>query len=430
MNRHRFFCVVILLVIVSLGCNLPGQLIPTAIYTPTEPPPPADEPEMPSTVTSTLEPPPQPLTATTAPPPAPSANLIPFFPNGFVTAFADGSALTFFDLNGQPQGIVQTPGGSTGPGNYFHMAGVFTGNPAEVPVIFHTFDNMGDIKQTLTGQVNTLFPGPDAAYIRGAPGQFAIVYSTVTWGDSLSSYLYLRTAYGGGASWFWERTDPNGQALFPLAVAAENNEPQMVFYTLMPWGIGGDIVFPPVSGLFQLNLEHLEEILHLTEDFVPMGLSPDNSIVAYTEENNVVSDPNTRLTLYTLQGGLGLPIDLAPGSDRGAGYAVFSPDNRYVAWMEGSGWFMAEVPNFRSRVRIADVNTGAILADLPAATLASVAADPNADWAQPVGWLDGETLLVEIRGEDWSQTSVVKVRFDGNELAYLANGMFVDFLYP
>jgi len=347
-----------------------------------------------------------------------------------VTAFPDGSAVTFFDLNGTPQGVVQTPGSSSGPGEYFHIAGGFTGNPAEVPVIFHTFDNLGDIKQTLNGQVSTLFPGPEATYLQGAPGQFAIVYATVTWGDALSSYLYIRTAYGGGASWFWERTDPNGRALFPLAIAAENNEPYSVFYTLMPWGIGGDIVFPPVSGLFQLNMEHLEEILHLTEDFIPMGLSPDNSIVAYTEENNSVSDPNTRVTLYTLQGGLGLPIDLAPGSDRGAGYAVFSPDNRYVAWMEGSGWLMAEVPNFQSRVRIAEVNTGSILADFPAATFASVTADPNANWAQPVGWLDGETLLVEIRGEDWSQTSLVKIRFDGGGLAYLANGMFVDFLYP
>ena len=289
---------------------------------------------------------------------------------------------------------------------------------------------MGDLKQTLNGQISTLVPGPDVAYLLGAPGQNAYVYAVITWGDALSSYFYARSAYGGGASWFWDRVDPNGSALYPLAVGAENNEIQTVLYTLTPWGIGGDIVFPPRSGLFQLNMESLENILHLTEDFNPIGLSPDNSIVAYTEENNMISDPNTRVTLYTLAGGLGLPINLAPGSDRGAGYAVFSPNNQYVAWMEGSGWMMAETPSFHARVRIASVTNGVVLADLSDQTLASVTADPSSTWAQPVGWLDGETLMVEIRGSDWAQTSLVKVRFDGSGVTYFSSGTFIGFLYP
>lgn len=139
-----------------------------------------------------------------------------------------------------------------------------------------------------------------------------------------------------------------------------------------------------------------ENVLHLTEDFNPVGLSPDCSIVAYTEVNGSFNtQSSSRITLYNLSSGLMVPIDLAPQSDRGGGYAVFSPDNHYVAWMEGSGWMMAEIPNFHSRVRIAN-SDGILLADIPDINFASIAGDPSATWAVPSGWLDGETLLVEV----------------------------------
>ena len=49
---------------------------------------------------------------------------------------------------------------------------------------------------------------------------------------------------------------------------------------------------------------------------------------------------------------------------------------------------------------------------------------------QPIGWLDAETLIVEVRGDDWGNTSLVKVRFDGSGVEYLAPGRFAGFLYP
>lgn len=384
------------------------------------------EPNIDPTITAEIQIPP---TITEEPPLLEETN--PAFPVGFVTASGDYSTVTFYDLSGMPLGTAQTPGMSSGPATYLHIAGGFAGNPQEVPVVYLSYENTGEIRQALNGQVTTLVPGGNVSYLCGAPGQNALVYSTVTWGgEALNSHFYVRSAYGGGASWIWERVDPESWAIAPLAAQAENHELHTIFYTLEPYGIGGDIVFPPRKGLFQLNLENAENILHLTEDFNPIGLSPDNTYVAYTEvNNNLGAQTDARITLYNLASSLMASVDLAPGSDRGGGYAVFSPDNMYVAWMEGSGWMMAETPTFHTRVRMADIN-GRVTADLPDDSFAAAASDPTVRWAVPVGWLDGENLLVEVHGDNWHEPALVAVRYDGSDLRYLVSGKFSGFLYP
>jgi hypothetical protein len=215
-----------------------------------------------------------------------------------------------------------------------------------------------------------------------------------------------------------------------MAVEAENGDPQGVWYTLVPWGIGGDIVFPPRKGLFHLNINNLEHQLHLTEDFNPLGMSSDLMLVAYTPaDNGFIEGANNRLTIYNLSTQVGTYIDLDPSSNRGAGYAVFSPDKFYLAWMEGSGWQMAEVPDFTSRVRIASI-AGAISADIPASTFASAAGDPTVTHVVPVGWLDAENLLVEARGDDWYSPALIKVRYDGSGMTKIGQGSFAGFIYP
>jgi hypothetical protein len=218
--------------------------------------------------------------------------------------------------------------------------------------------------------------------------------------------------------------------MYPLSVQAENDEISAVFYTLIPWGIGGDIVFPPRKGLFQIDLESYGETLHLTEDFNPIGMSPDSSFVAYTTQNNMVDDPNTQVTIYNLIDTTGRYIDLASDSDRGAGYAVFSPDNHYVAWMEGAGWMMAETPNFHSRVRVVNVTAGTLTADLPDSIFSSIGSAPSIRTVRPVGWLDGEYLLVQAIGDDYNNPQLIKVRYDGTDMSYLTTGTFLEFLYP
>lgn len=256
---------------------MPGETLTTPIPTVTFSPPPAIE-EPPPIPTDTSIPEIHP-TITAEPTLTPVMEEPSEFPIGFTTTSEDGATLSFHDLSGQVLGTIYTPEMSAGQGQYLHVAGPFGGTSQDLPIIFQTYADDGYLKQALNGQVTPIVPGPNPFYLKGAPGQHAYVYASVNWGgEALKTYFYIRTAYGGGASWIWDRVDPESWAMAPLALAAENNEPQTVFYTLEPWGIGGDIVFPPRKGLFQLNLGHIENVLHLTEDFNPIGLSPDNTL--------------------------------------------------------------------------------------------------------------------------------------------------------
>lgn len=431
--KRAFLLSSVVLLSVSLACNFVNQLSQQPAV---DQPPPVVQPAQP------VENPVQPPTDTpyptvhptiTAQPPTPTSVVNPFSPSGFLVSAGDGSSVTFYGNDGGAKGIIQSPGLNQGgfAGSNVFVAGRVT-DSINVPVIFHSFENAAEIRQNLNGNISTIVSAAELTYMRGALGQSAFAYVTTTWSnDNLISHIYVRNIQGGGASWSHERVDPQIYATIPLAVQAANNEPQGVWYSLMPFGIGGDIVFAPHKGLYYLDVSAGgTDTLFLVDDFNPVGLSPDLNWVAYAPaDNGFVSGENPTLTLYNMYTAVSVDIPINPASDRGAGNAVFSPDNQYVAWMEGSGWLMAETPNFHSRVVIADIH-GNILAELADNALAGYSADPNSYWVQPMGWLDAETLIVDVRGDDWSNTSLVKVRFDGSTIAYLAAGRFEGFTYP
>ncbi|MBC8505594.1 MAG: hypothetical protein ISR58_02970 [Anaerolineales bacterium] len=437
MKRSYWLVILAVLLLASTACNLA-----TRMAQPTEPAAPPVQPQEPEPVNPVEEQPVEPAPTNspsiqptnTIPPPTPTTEVNPFAPSGFLTMAGDFSSLTVYDAQGQPVGLIQTPGLNPGgyAGGIVHVAGGAPNGNINVPVIYHAFDDSTKIKQNNNGQISDLITGVEVTYMRGAPGQSAFAYVTTDWiNDALVSKVYIRTVQGGGAAPFWERNDPQIYAIIPLAVQAANDEPQGVWYSLMPFGIGGDIVFPPHKGLYYLNLVGGgSENLYLTDDFNPVGISPDLTWVAYAAaDNGFVDGENSRLTLYNLYTTVGIDIPINPASNRGAGYAVFSPDNQHVAWMEGAGWLMAEVPDFHSKVVIANID-GVIITGIRDDILAGFTGDPSAYMIQPMGWLDNETLIVEVRGDDWGNTSLVKVRFDGSGIEYLAPGRFAGFIYP
>lgn len=435
----RLFVTVMVLLLASLACSVDVQLtseppteVPPAVQpatmTPVEQPPTQPPTEMPPTEYPTVHP------SITAQPPTvePEPATSPYTPSGFLMVAPAGESVTAYTPQGQPTGTFQTPGLSMGSYDSIHVAGGAPGAVLQAPLIFSAFDDVFKIKQNLNGQISDLVVNQDLGYLAGAPGQNAWVHTTVSWnGDALVSKLYAHGPGGGGASPLLERVDPTSYAVQPQAVQASGGEPMGVWYALMPWGIGGDIVFPPRQGLYYLDITAgSTENLFLTDDFSPQGLSPDMTWIAYIPVDfGAGQGGNTRLTLYNLYSTVMVEIPLRQGSDRGAGYVVFSPDNQRVAWMEGAGWMMAETPTFRSKVVIADIN-GNIIAELSDQQIAAATTTPDAVWAKPVGWLDGETLLVEVIGEDWNNSSLVKMRFDGSQMSALARGTFGGFVYP
>jgi len=44
--------------------------------------------------------------------------------------------------------------------------------------------------------------------------------------------------------------------------------------------------------------------------------------------------------------------------------------------------------------------------------------------------LDGETLLIGLRGDNWEDAYLLRVNPVGSDLALLVTGSFVSFIYP
>jgi hypothetical protein len=229
-----------------------------------------------------------------------------------------------------------------------------------------------------------------------------------------------------GASPALSITNFESYALHPLAVRAEGGEPAGVWYTYAPYGIGGDIVFPPRGGLYYLQLATGASIEVLAPETCPSSLSPDQAWIAFVPR---AAGPLTIRNLATSQE---TAFPLLPDSDRGAGRAVFSPGNQHVAWMEAHGSMWADPSTFRTTVRIASIPDGQII-DLPAAEIPSSVlpglSGPGDMWLVPEGWLDESTLLLQASYNSPERSVVLQTNADGTGLAYLAPGILAGFLY-
>lgn len=136
------------------------------------------------------------------------------------------------------------------------------------------------------------------------------------------------------------------------------------------------------------------------------------------------------MCVKNLDTGAELCFPALPASEpRGAGNAYLSPDAQYVAWMEGDGWQMAEVPSFKATVRVGQ-NNGAIVADLPMNAFESAAGIGSISRAEPVAWFDNQTLIVQARGPEWDKAALLRYNVISREITYLAQGEFIGLLYP
>jgi hypothetical protein len=220
--------------------------------------------------------------------------------------------------------------------------------------------------------------------------------------------------------------DPESWAIKPILIEAENGTPTKVWYTRTAYGIGGDIVFEPRKGLFVLDLATGQESTVLDNSVSPWAISTDRNWVAFS--SGLV--PANPVCVKNLQGGVEVCFPQLPASEpRGTGDAYLSPDAQYVAWMEGDGWQMAETPSFTATVRVGQMD-GTVIADLPMSAFESAAGIGPLSRAEPVGWLDNQTVIVQVRGQEWRQVALLRYSVLSRESSYLAPGEFVGLLYP
>jgi hypothetical protein len=101
-----------------------------------------------------------------------------------------------------------------------------------------------------------------------------------------------------------------------------------------------------------------------------------------------------------------------------------------MIWMEAGGFQMADPPNFHCRIRTTRLgDTPGITRDYPDTTLAKALGYPSVSRLRPVGWLDNQTALIEVRQESWEKASLVKLDVINGTLTEISKGSFVGFGY-
>jgi hypothetical protein len=401
------------LILGSLACSLPltvtiGQSTQPPVEMPTQPPAPE--------ATSTPEEiPPTPTVDVNIrrlgailvdPADQKGVNLIA--PDGsFNTELILGTDLNLMSNSVVPASVIQLP-------------------PETTRVLFYTYQGYALSQYWGPGDIRQQAVVPDMVALVGDSWCDAFSYGTIALsGDGAQNDLYVAKSQSlGNTPAVVSELDPRGFGIFPVSAVCGEGQPGGVWYAHMPYGIGGDIVFPPYSGLYRFNAGDSSKTLILDENQRFSGISPDQNLVAYSPREN-----NTILYILDVKKNSQVSIQTLPGSDRGAGYAVFSPDGSRVAWLEGSGFQMSETPNFQGIIRIApsDVNVQLDKQKTDAEFGAAVGLPKL--WVKPVAWLDNTNLLVEGRGESWDMAYLLKLNTDTGAITLFAKGAFLDLVY-
>jgi hypothetical protein len=417
-----FFSLILLLTVVS--CTTAS---PTASPTTTQTAIPSNTPTQAQLPTTELTTPPTQLPAETPTGKPEEINL--YLPVGIGTYSSNREAVAYYDLQGQLLGELQTTGLGTGIYQLAVIAGAFSNLPDLnlPPVIYYSFQNGGELWINNNNNSSLLRSYPNLFSMVGAPGKSFVTFTTLEYLDiGLKSRVYVSNLQTIATDEpILESTNTESYAIKPLAITVNEDLPVGIWYTTVPYGIGGNIVFEPRKTLNYLDLStyQISSYLNLTQ--APVGLSEDQTWVAYNSAGG--TGPLTLIHNFDDASIISMPLN--PDSDRGSGEAVFSPDNQYVAWKEASDVNMGENALARQMIRIASVN-GSILAEIPDTSLADISGFSEIGWITPIGWLDTQTLAINVLNSSGDDSSVLTVKIDGTSLSYLAPGSFVGFLYP
>ena len=256
----RFILALIFLLITgSCSSNSTTQATPTQISVPIAS---STQTEIP-TIEPTLPPSPLPADTPTATPI--STNL--YLPTGITTFSSGNSKVSYYDFQGQLLGELQSVNLGIGSLQQAVIAGTLTNSPSPSlpPLVYHTFENGGELWQNDNSNVTLLRAAPNLLNIINSPGKgiFAI---------TLLEYL----DYGLGSNLFvgdlqtittvdpiLQSTSTESTAVKPLAISITDGQPAGIWYTSVPYGIGGDIVFEPRTSLNYLNLSDYQTQTHL-----------------------------------------------------------------------------------------------------------------------------------------------------------------------
>ena len=352
-------------------------------------------------------------------------------PDGVLINTDNGVGLTYLDTDGQILSEIRTPGiGYVDLDSVAIIGAIIPGQPLP-PIIYRSWEPEQALMVNTNGQISTYRLTNSFLSLKAAPGQPAIIFSEVMYSPENFPHSFLYAANStnsGNVESFYDLIDePTYMALMPAGIEAINGEPQGVWHTKTAWGIGGaDLIFPITRGLYFFDLTNGENLQYIDPDRSFQGISPDLSH-AGTVDFDIAGD--RAMTVVNLTSSQKTSFALDSTSDRGAGFAVFSPNNQFAAWLEASGSMISEPSNFHTRVRIGDIKNGGVVRDLLDTSAAQAIHGDQVAFMRPAGWLNNETLLVEVRDQDWETVSLLRYNVLSGELSIFSSGSFAGFGY-
>ena len=349
-------------------------------------------------------------------------------PKMIVVDSGDEVGLTFYNLQGQAVTELRTPNAGYLTESGVHIAGAVPDGQIMTPLVYHSF-NPDSLQMNVNDSITTLVNTPMFYGLAGAVGEEFIAYSTYQPEDNaVTSMLYmgdLNTLPTIGPIYTLENSD-NFYVINPMGISTDAGVATGIWYTLSAWGIGGDIIYPVNQGLYYFDMTSGTSFQFAGAECNPQGLSQDFAWVACRGGN---PDSGYGYFIKNTAANTAVDFPLDQASDRGAGYGVFSPDNSYIAWMEASGSHMAEVPNYHSRIRIG-LTGGGVVFDQDDSAFAQALGTSSVEYIEPIGWIDPQTLLVEVVAQDYGNTNIVKVDITNGSITPFIPGRFIAFAYP
>lgn len=353
-----------------------------------------------------------------------------FQPAGVLAYTDNNTSLMYYDSNGQFVSEFNTPGIMSADPTNVHMAGSMSNDESTAPLVYHSWEPAQALTVNDNGTIITLRNSTAFLAMAGAAGQSALVFSEVLIEDNIPhSYLYAGNLDNiGSASAFYDMKDEHFQmALSPVSLKAVAGNPQGVWYTQTAWGIGGpDLIYPITRGLYYFDLTNDENLQYLDVERNFQGISPDMQLAGSIEFD---AEGDHSMAITNLNTDQVIQFPLKSSSDRGAGYAVFSPGNQYAAWLEASGSFVTDPVSFQAVVRIGNLTSGNVDYEVKDTIIAQAIGINSVSFIKPVGWLDSQSLLIEMRGDDWGQVSLVRYNLGDNSLSTFCEGSFAGFTH-
>jgi len=370
-------------------------------------------------------------------------------PVGF-TAGVDNSTIRFYDLDGNLMGEKLTPGLKRIDQSQIHIAGGISNGIAGAPLIYTSLDSGGVIKGNIGSEIFEMDSPGEIVTISGAGGVFTLIaYSTAEFTDE--GYITaLKTGEMGDLASInpqLERKEDDGLVYYPLSIHGEEGQNRGTWFTYLKYKVS-DFVFVPYHGLFYYDLTQNQVTEYLPADHRLKGFSPDQSLVAFGDAPGANPEENeTGIIFKNLVDCHIWGKRYHDSSTNGGGEVVFSPDNKYVAWIESSGFTLEEL-EWRLRVLNLDHSQTYIIdSELNALTGLTGGEIPSS--ISTVGWLSNHVLLLQIRVP--SNDAPLLVAFfapdpdpdlplapdlpldpdlESNQPVLLAEGEFSGFLYP